>query len=120
MRVLLTPEAGKKISLFKKYGDVTSGFIIGTHIAKFTIIRDIIPLNFSKDFIDKVYMDLYDLWGDKLKGVFFRKNYMFFHELFFEKVVMEIDETNVTFSVYKLSGSAPDTKKKEKIAHIYE
>lgn len=119
MRLVITPYAEKKIRFFQKRDEEITGFLIGSRIARFTIVKDLFAIDFNRENIDKVYLQAYDLWGYKLKGFFFRKRDMFENEFMMEKIVMKIEDKTTRCFQYILTGSVNPKAGEASIKHIF-
>ena len=119
MRLIITPNAEKKIRFFQKRNEELTGFLIGSRIARFTIIKDLFAIDFDRNNFEKTYLQAYGLWSYKLKGFFFRKRNMFENEFMIGKIIMEIEDKTSNCYQYMLTGTVDPKLEKSPIKHIF-
>ena len=98
IKIHFTPKAEKQLSMVSNLETVKTGFASGLEIGKHIVIEDLLNVDFDKQNIDKVYVEVLDKMGEKLIGPFFKKGKFFDSEWFIGDVVIKIgDKKNESF-----------------------
>jgi len=97
MKVHLTPEAKRHLNLYRRLDDIGTGFLIGNELGKHIMVNSLIPLNLDQNNIEKIYHAVYQEFGRKLIGVFFRETHFFLSDWFMGDVILKFDRENINF-----------------------
>jgi len=71
MKVQLTPAALGEVAILRSSGYKGAGFLLGSAIGRFTIIEQLLPLDFNRDSADAVCRSVLANCQQRLRGVFF-------------------------------------------------
>jgi len=119
MKLVVGVQAKKKIDLLQKSDNKINGFLIGSKIAKYTIISDLFLYGFNKDDFSDAYRSVYENWGFKLKGFFYRNTNVLFDDYFYEKIIMEINENSTDCYFCRIDCNEKSKRKIEKMKYIF-
>ncbi len=95
MTVRLTPSAKKRLQLIRKLALPMNGFVTGTVLGKFTLIKDLIPVQFEQQIFDDTYKKAFEQIGLELLGVFFFQMKPFASEWSYQDLVLTITPDKV-------------------------
>jgi hypothetical protein len=104
MKIHFTPEAEKQMSLVARLETTRTGFASGIEIGKHVVVENLFAVDFDDKNIDKVYVELLDKIGDKLIGVFFKKDNFFKSDWFIGDLIIKIGEDRNESFIYNTIG----------------
>jgi hypothetical protein len=95
MKVQLTPAALREITVLRSTGYKGAGFLLGSMIGHFTIIDQLLPLDFKRDNGDDIYRSVCASYQQRLQGVFFCRRRPFVLDWFLHDLVMVIGNDQI-------------------------
>jgi hypothetical protein len=106
MKVQLTPAVLREITVLRSSGYKGAGFLLGGTVGRFTIIEQLLPLDFNRENGDAVYRSVCATYQQRLQGVFFCRRRPFVLDWFLHDLVMviggeQIEIRGCEFSVQK-------------------
>lgn len=105
MKVHLTPEAKGHLNLYRRLDDIGTGFLIGNEIGKHIMVKSFIPLKIDHTNIDRIYHAVYNEYGRKLIGVFFKESHFFLSDWFMGDVILKFDQENMNFYHFDIQNN---------------
>jgi hypothetical protein len=95
MKVQLTPEALREITVLRSTGYKGAGFLLGSTIGHFIIIDQLLPLDFKRENGNHVYHSVCASYQQRLQGVFFCRRRPFVLDWFSHDLVMVIGKDQI-------------------------
>ncbi len=108
MKIHLTQGAKKQLQLLTNLDIVKTGFVTGTEMGKTIIIETFFPVCFNEKNIPSVYQEVFEIWGEKLIGPFFKTGNIFDSQWFTGDIVIEITpgQERIKHRAYKQGGKS--------------
>jgi hypothetical protein len=88
MNVQVTPAALKEIEVLRACGYRGAGFLLGTTIGRFILIEQLLPLDFDRRSVCRIYDSACAGYQERLQGVFFCRKRPFALDRFLHDLVM--------------------------------
>jgi len=102
MKIRLTPEALKQLDLVINAFNEETGFMIGRNMGKIKIIETILPAGFKPGTLDDLYQKIYQTYGHRLMGVYFKNSDPINSDWFVEDIVLTITRGQPKFYRYDI------------------
>ncbi|HEX7503290.1 MAG TPA: hypothetical protein VF451_07690 [Acidobacteriota bacterium] len=88
MNVQLLPAALKEIEVLRATGYRGAGFLLGTTIGRFTLVEQLLPMDFDRKNGGRIYDAVCAGYQERLLGVFFCRKPPFVLDCFLEDMVL--------------------------------
>ena len=95
MKVQLTPAVLREITVLRASGYKGAGFLLGSALGRFTIIEQLLPLDFNRDSADAVCRSVLANYQERLRGVFFCRRRPLALDWFLQGLVMVIGSDQI-------------------------
>jgi hypothetical protein len=116
MKVQLAPAALREITVLRSSGYKGAGFLLGSTIGRFSIIEQLLPLDFKRDNGGDVYRSVCATYQQRLQGVFFCRRRPFVLDWFLHDLVMVIHGDQIEIGSCEFSAA----KRKTVLAPLWE